>query len=299
MRLGSSIGRRRPARGGRRKGRSRGRKRRRSARGRRAAGAFKRALGGTVLLAVMFGVGYLVATRVMFPVPAPPPDLLGVPDLTGLDLERAAARAQEAELALGAVDSMYHPSASTGSILGQSPLPGQLALPGAAIELAISLGPEHRAVPDMIGQQERRARVLLGANGFSIAVDSMEAEAPAGEVVAMEPEAGTGVNLPFEVRLAISLGPPMVEMPLLLGQSEEEASYLLDSLGLFVTEIQLDALTGSGPGVVIEQDPPSASTVELGSEVRLVIGDRARLPGEAPRPDTAGAREQSPSARKR
>ena len=294
MRLGSSIGRRRPARGGRRKRRSRGRKRRRSAPGRRPAGAFKRVLGGTVLLAVMFGLGYVVAIRVIFPVPAPPPDLLGVPDLVGLDLEGAATRAEEAGLALGAVDSMYHPSAPTGSILGQSPLPGQLALPGAAIELAISLGPEHRAVPDMIGQHERRARILLGANGFSVAVDSVEDEEPAGEVVAMEPEAGTGVNLPFEVRLAISLGPPVVEMPLLLGQSEEEAFLLLDSLGLFVTEIELDSLMGLGPGVVIEQDPPPASAVEVGSEVRLVIGDRALLPVELPRTDTTGAQEQSP-----
>lgn len=294
MRLGSSIGRRRPARGARRKRRSTGGKRRRSSRGRRPPGPFGRVLRGAVLLTVMFGLGYVVATRVVFPVPAPPPDLLGVPDLIGLDLEDAATRAEAAELALGAIDSMYHPSASTGSVLGQSPLPGQLALPGAAIELAISLGQEHRAVPDMLGQHERRARILLGATGFSVAVDTVEGEEPAGEVVGMEPEAGTDVILPFEVRLAISMGPPVVEMPFLLGLTEQEAVLLLDSLGLFVTEIELESPTGMEPGVVIEQDPPPAGTVEVGSEVRLVIGDRALLPVDLPRPDTAGAQEQSP-----
>lgn len=294
MRLGSSIGRRRPARTTRRKRRSGRRKRRRRSRGKRPAGAFKRVLRGTVLLAVTFGFGYVGATRFVFPVPAPPPDLLGVPDLIGLGLEGAAIRADEVGLALGAVDSMYHPSASAGSILGQSPLPGQLALPGSAIETAISLGAEERAVPDMIGQHEQRARILLGANGFSVAVDSIEGEEPAGEVVGMEPAAGADVTLPFEVRLAISLGPPVVEMPLLLGQSEEEAVLLLDSLGLFVTEIELESLTGTEPGVVIEQDPPSASTVEVGSDVRLVIGDPALLRVGIPRPDTAGSQEQSP-----
>ncbi len=247
----------------------------------------------------MFGAGYVVATRVVFPVPAPPPDLLGVPDLIGLQLEDAGARAESAALALGAVDSLYHPAASIGSILGQSPLPGQLAVPGAAIELAISLGPEQRAVPDMIGEPEQRARILLGANGFSVAVDSVEADQPAGEVVGMEPEPGTELNLPYEVHLAISLGPPVVEMPLLLGQSEEEAVYLLDSLGLFVTEIEQDSLFGIESGVVIGQDPPSASTVEVGTEVRLVIGDRAPLPVDVPRRDTAGTQEQSPRARTR
>ena len=294
MRLGSSIGRRRPARGGRRKRRATGRKRRPGSRGRRPVGAFRRVLSGAVLLAVMFGLGYVVATRVVFPVPAPPPNLLGVPDLTGLDLQDAAGRAEAAGLAPGAVDSMYHPSAATGSILGQSPLPGQLALPGAAIEFAISLGPEHRAVPDMIGQDEQRARILLGANGFSVAVDSVEDQEPAGEVVGMEPEAGTAVTLPFEVQLAISVGPPVVEMPLLLGLTEQEALLLLDSLGLFVTEIELDSLTGMEAAVVIGQDPPPADTVEVGSEVRLAIGDRALLPVDLPRRDTAGAQEQSP-----
>ena len=294
MRLGGSIGRRRPVRGGRRKRRPKGGKRRRGSRGRRPARAFLRVLRGTVLLAVMFGLGYVVATRVLFPAPAPLPNLLGVPDLTGLDLEDAAGRAAAAGLAPGAVDSMYHPSAATGSVLGQSPLPGQLALPGAAIEFAISLGPEHRAVPDVIGQHEQRARILLGANGFSVAVDSVEHAEPAGEVIGMEPEAGAAVTLPFEVQLAISLGPPVVEMPLLLGLTEPEAFLLLDSLGLFVTEIELDALVGMEAGVVIEQDPPPANTVEVGSEVRLVIGDRALLPVDLLPPDTAGGQEQSP-----
>lgn len=249
------------------------------------------------LAGVAFGVGYLAATRVVFPVPAPPPDLLGVPDLIGLDVERAGAQADAAGLALGAADSLYHPSAPVGAILGQSPLPGQLALPGAAIELAISLGPEERAVPDMLGRREERARVLLGANGFSVAVDSVEGEEPAGQVVAMEPEAGTSVNLPFEVRLAISLGPPVVEMPLLLGRGEEAAMTLLDSLGLFATEIERDSPPGAEPVVVVGQEPPPGTVVEVGSDVRLVVGDGALLPPAAPRPDTVGGREQSTEAR--
>ena len=250
-------------------------------------------------MAATFAAGYLVATRFVFPVPAPPPELLGVPDLVGLDLPDAGARVEQAGLVLGPIDSLYHPSALIGSILGQSPLPGQLALPGAGVELAFSLGPEERLVPDLTGEREERARILLGANGFSVAVDSVEAEEPAGEVIAMEPEAGTGVNLPFEVWLAISLGPPMVEMPLLLGQSEQEAMMLLDSLGLFVTEIQQDSFFGTEPGVVIEQEPPSSTMVEAGSDVRLVIGNSASLPAGAPRPDTAGWQEQLSGARTR
>ncbi len=299
MKLGSSIGRRRRARGKRAKRGARRGKERGGARTRRPAGVLGLVLRGTVWGAVMFGLGYVVATRMVFPAPAPPPELLGVPDLVGLDLEVAADRAREAGLAPGAVDSMYHPSASTGLVLGQSPLPGQLALPGAMVELAISLGPEGRVVPDMLGQHQRRANILLGANGFEVVVDTVEGDEPAGEVVGMEPEAGTDVNLPFQVRLAISRGPPVVEMPLLLGRTEEEAVLLLDSLGLFATGIEPDSLAGMEPGVVIEQEPPPADTVEVGSEVRLVVGDPALLPADLPRRDTTRSQEQSPWARTR
>lgn len=278
MKLGSSIGRRRPVRRGGRKRRSR-RSRRRRSRGARPRRVFRLALRGALLLAAAFAVGYLGATRLVFPVPAPPPELLGVPDAGGVDLAEAQGRVESAGLVLGAIDSLYHPAAPVGAVLGQSPLPGQLAVPGTAVELAVSLGPEERAVPAMVGQRVERARILLGANGFSVVVDSVEGDQPAGEVVAMEPVAGTTLNLPSEVRVAISLGPPMVEMPLLLGLREEDAVFLLDALGLFVTEIEQEPRPEVEEDVVIEQEPAAGTMVEVGADVALALG-----PGETPPP---------------
>ena len=296
MKLGGSIGRRRPAR----KRARRRRARRRvggSSGGFRMAGIPRLAFRGALLLAAMVATGYGVATRVVFPVPAPPPDLLEVPDLGRLDMAGAQGRVEAAGLVLGAIDSVYHPSAPSGSIFGQSPLPGQLAVPGADVELTVSLGAEQRVVPDMIGLPGERAHILLGANGFAVAVDSVEGEAPAGEVVGMEPLAGTDVNLPAEVRLAISLGPPMVEMPLLLGQSEEDAVALLDSLGLFVTEIEHDSLPVVDPEVVIEQEPPAGTLVEVGSDVTLVLGEGTPPPVDSLPPGTPARQELLPEAR--
>ena len=279
MRLGSSIGRRRPSPRRTRKRRSR-RRRRRSSRRAGPVRVFRLALRGVALLLGTFAAGYVVATRVVFPVPAPPLELLVVPGLGGLERLDAQGRIEEAGLVTGAIDSMHHPSAPAGAILGQSPLPGQLAVPGAVVELAVSLGPEQRGVPDMVGLRQERARILLEANGFAVAADSVEGEEPAGVVVAMDPEPGTDVSLPVEVRLAVSLGPPMVEMPALLGRSEEDAAALLDSLGLFVTEIeQQDSPIGVNPPVIVEQEPPAGTMVEIGSVVTLVVG-----PGTPPPP---------------
>ncbi len=287
MKLGGSIGRRRPGRRARAKRRARRKGRR--PRASRSGDVFGRALRVLLLAVFAFGTGYAIAARVVFPASEPPPELLEVPDLAGLDQREAVARAEAAGLAPGAVDSMFHPVAPAGSVLGQSPLPGQLAVPGTAVELAVSLGAEWRAVPDVVGEPGRRARILLGANGFSVAVDTVESDEPRGEVVAVEPETGTGVHLPFEVRLAVSLGPPVVEMPLLLGLDREEATALLDSLGLFVVEVEREASARGGPVAVIGQDPPPARTVEVGSGATLTVGDRALLPTDLPARDTAGA----------
>ena len=73
--------------------------------------------------------GYLVSTQIMFPAPPPPGDLFEVPDVRGLGLASARERLAGANLALGVVDSLRHPTVNATLILGQSPLPGQLAVP--------------------------------------------------------------------------------------------------------------------------------------------------------------------------
>jgi hypothetical protein len=90
-------------------------------------------LGSLVALSVVgFAGGYLISTRVVYPPPPPPGDLFALPDLTGLTPDAAADTLSTLGLVLGAVDSMAHPVAPTGQIIGQSPLPGQETRPGRA-----------------------------------------------------------------------------------------------------------------------------------------------------------------------
>lgn len=231
-------------------------------------------LGGLALLG--FGGGYLVSTQLLFPAPPPPGDVTPVPDLAGEPLSAVAGILEQSGLTLARVDSFRHPSVSQGVVLGQSPLPGQLALVGDSIRVAVSMGPEERPVPDVMRLRGDRAQTVLEAAGFQVVVDSVEAERPRGAVVSMAPEAGTQATIPLEVRITVSLGPPMVEMPLLLGFPEEQAMAVLDSLGLVVSEVETRFRFGRDQGLVVEQEPPAATFLERGSAVRLVVGRRGR-----------------------
>jgi beta-lactam-binding protein with PASTA domain len=221
-----------------------------------------------------FAGGYLISTRVVYPPPPPPGDLFPVPDLTGQSPEAAADTLATLGLVLGAVDSMAHPGAPMGQIIGQSPLPGQLSLPGGSVRLALSTGPERRPVPDVLRLDGDRARVVLETSGFVVTVDSVESSDPRGRVMAMVPEPGAEAVIPAEVRLRVSMGPPEFEMPLVLDLPEAEARAILESRGLVVGDVETRFRFGRDQGMVVEQEPAASTMVQEGTIVRLVVGRR-------------------------
>ena len=218
--------------------------------------------------------GYLLSTRVLFPAPPPPGDLHEVPDVRGLEIAAAREALAESGLELGVVDSLLHPSVPESVILGQSPLPGQVARPDTPVRVTVSLGPQRRAVPDVTGLHVDRARIVLETSGFLISTDSTESEEPRGRVVDVTPAAGQQVVLPGQVRLMVSTGPPIITMPYVLGLPEEEAVTLLDSLGLVVGPVEEMFTFGRDQGIVVEQEPASDTELQRGTEVRLRVGRR-------------------------
>jgi beta-lactam-binding protein with PASTA domain len=218
--------------------------------------------------------GYVLSTRVLFPAPPPPGDLNEVPDIRGLGLMSAQEVLDASGLELGPVDSLLHPSVPEEVILGQSPLPGQIARPGSPVRVTVSLGPQRRGVPDVTGLDEDRARIVLETSGFLVASDTTESEEPRGRVVEVSPVPGQQVVLPGQVRLLVSTGPPVILMPMVLGLPEEEAVMLLDSLGLIVGPVEEMFTFGRDQGIVVQQEPASDTELQRGTEVRLWVGRR-------------------------
>jgi len=229
------------------------------------------------LVAVVVGgwfAGYVLATQVFFPAPPPPGDLYEVPDVRGLGLASAEERLAGAGLELGETDSITHPSVAAGLVLGQSPLPGQVSRPDSPVQITLSIGPQMRSVPDVLRLDEVRARVVLETSGFFVDVDTMEADEPRGQVVDVSPPPDSVVALPAAVTLVVSAGPPVVLMPLLLGLEQMEAEFLLDSLGLDVTDVEEVFRFGRDQGIVVEQEPAADTELQRGSGVRLKVGRR-------------------------
>lgn len=249
---------------------------------RRSSGGGRTPRGTTLLRALGFvgaglGTGYFVSTVYLFPAPAPPPGLQGVPNLRGVAVEQALVLLADSGLA-GRVDSVRHPLAPAGLVIGQSPLPGRTALPGAEIRVTMSLGPEIRSVPD-VTRLRGRAAAALKAGGFAVQVDTIESDMPEGRVVTIDPSPGTRVTMPGKVRLVVSLGPPTFPMPALSGFDEDAARSMLNALGLVLTTVE-KRYSILNVNRVFGQYPAPHIDVRTGTAVRLVVGEdvfRSRL----------------------
>lgn len=291
--LGSSIRRRRRARGSgasspAAKGRTRRSRRGKKRTGRNGSGGALRNLALALGLALGgLGAGWATATWMIFPLPDLPTDLQEVPDLRGAPLRVALAAATDAGLQVERIDSLRHPAAPAGVVVGQSPLPGPTALPGAAVRLAVSVGPETRLVPDVRRWREERAAALMRESGFDVRIDTVESGLPAGQVVRSQPLPDAQVRVPSDVLLLVSLGPPTFPFPDLEGRTEVEARRRLRLLGLRVAGVERRPSL-LNVGAVFGQWPDPGDPVQKGDSVRLVVG--RRIPG-SDRPDgDAGGR---------
>jgi eukaryotic-like serine/threonine-protein kinase len=132
------------------------------------------------------------------------------PDLIGRTTSEAQRQLVAAGLGDMQVTELPHPHAEPGTIIAQSPLPGQQLRPGADVRVALSSGRARVMVPDVLGFGADRAESLLRQAGFQVTRSVQESPAQAGRVIRTDPEPGQPLVLPASVTLILSAGPPEI-----------------------------------------------------------------------------------------
>ncbi len=152
----------------------------------------RRLLRDFIIVLATFGVGYVLATAWLSPVPLLTSDhsLPRVLELTGGEAQRKLG---ELGFRVKFEDERTHPTIPRGGIVWQDPPPGTILPQNTIVTLAPSAGPQQVPVPDVVGLPLPFAIKVLTAAGLKRgAVDTVASDPEPNIVIATRPAAGVG-----------------------------------------------------------------------------------------------------------
>ncbi len=208
--------------------------------------------------------------------------MIAVENVTGLTQEEAqnALEAQKLYMFVIAEQKSDKPA---GTVIEQDPVGGTQVAEGTTINVIVAgtenksytddntTDTEQKAIPSVVGSLEKDASNTLTAAGFKVEKsyeysDSVEA----GKVISQSPNGGTQAAGGSKVTIVVSQGQKSVNVPSVLGDSEEKAQNKLNNAGLKVAieEAHSDSVA---VGKVIKQSIASGKTVPAGTTVTITV----------------------------
>lgn len=198
------------------------------------------------------------------------PERYGMPELVGKGIDEARSLLAAQNLVVGTVSEAWSGSVAKGIVTAASQDPGTALKRDTVIDLTVSKGPQPIAIADFTDRDAAAAEKELEAVGFDVSVnEEHNASVEAGLVISQTPSSGTGFK-GDAITIVKSLGPVMVDIPDVRYKSTEDATKILEDLGLKVEKryatdfpLALEIASGTQPG--------RGSSVAEGSTVVLLV----------------------------
>jgi eukaryotic-like serine/threonine-protein kinase len=112
-------------------------------------------------------------------------------------------------------------------------------------------------MPNLVGKSSADAQAILQGRGLQLkVVDRTYSELPANAVVRQSPPEGERMKVSQSAHVVLSLGPPNVTTPLLVGESLRVARIQLLQVGLQLGEVTTFAAPAVLADTILQQTPP-------------------------------------------
>ncbi len=204
-----------------------------------------------------------------------------VPDLKEKTPVEARRIAEDAGLAAQVENNYYSPTIPEGKVLSQVPPSGTVVRRGWEVRLALSLGPQRVAIPQVVGNSDRAAAINIAQRGLELSSTARVqiSNATAGQVLAQNPPANAAdISAPKVSLLVVDDAPPQVfVMPSFVGQPLGSVRITLQNAGFSVGKVTM---------------APAVSPPEAGNPA-LQVG--ATQGGETPRVESSPAEPSAAS----
>ena len=133
--------------------------------------------------------------------------------------------------------------------------------------------------PDGRRQHHDEAEAALQQGGPAVQDRALRTptRSKSGRVIDSSPAEGTTVERGSTVTLRVSRGPEQVEVPDLVGQTEEDARSALESAGLRVGKVTEEE-SAEDPDTVLEQSPAAGDEVDTDTAVDITVARPTPVP---------------------
>jgi beta-lactam-binding protein with PASTA domain len=191
------------------------------------------------------------------------PERHAVPALTGQTADVAGQSLAADHLKVGDPVEAYSDDVAPGAVVKTVPPEGTQLKRDAPVQLVISKGVEPVDVPDVAGKSLDDAKSALKEAGLrgKMVDERYDDQVADGDVISQSPKDGKAPK-DSVVALVVSKGPPLVDVPDVVGRAIGDAVATLRAAGFRVTAF------GPGFGTVRGQNPrggqaPKGSTIRL------------------------------------
>ena len=205
-----------------------------------------------------------------------PAERIDLPNFVGSNYQNIVSNAELASLYRFNVVYVIDTDTESGLVLGQNPDPGRSMMitpDGIQVELSVSTGMVFNPVPDVINMDYREACNLLQQAGFLVDIENAVSDTvPKDYVISTSPVANEQLSSGSTVYVTVSTGSSVayVQMPNLIGLSEEAAISKLESCGLSFGSADY-VRSDLNAGTVIGQSIDAFTEIEEHSKIQLRV----------------------------
>jgi len=225
-----------------------------------------------VLVSMITSIATVLGIERMKLMAAPPHEVVkvGVPSLKGLKENDARMNIQALGLVLLVTERKAASGAEPGTVVEQTPPPGQQLEPKGSVSVALAR--ELPKVPSVVGRTLTEATALLAQAGYRLepAEPIADVKVPKGSIVSQLPEAEAAQETDKPVVVRVSSGPGEIEVPKLLGQGIEKVKTLAKDQN-FTLKIVWTQEGETDEYVVLNQNPVPGTKIKPGDPITVVV----------------------------
>ncbi len=195
------------------------------------------------------------------------PERYAVPELAGLPLATALTTLTDGHLSAGTQSEDFSESVPAGSVIATDPAAGTPMKPGGPVALVVSKGRQPIEVTDFTGKPADEAANALQGAGLQVDASAHENSTTVakGSVIRQSPASGT-LFKGDKVTLVVSDGPPLVDVPNVVGKQVDAARTQLEAAGF---KVSVESILGGIFGTVRLQSPAGGTQAPQGSTITL------------------------------